>query len=45
MNQVWYQGPIGMTSGDIGFEVAFPLAGLLYLPLRKLELKYQNTQY
>ncbi|KAG1867285.1 permease for cytosine/purines, uracil, thiamine, allantoin-domain-containing protein [Suillus subalutaceus] len=45
MNQIWYQGPIGITSGDIGFEIAFPLAGLLYLPLRKLELKYQNTQY
>ncbi|KAG1831036.1 permease for cytosine/purines, uracil, thiamine, allantoin-domain-containing protein [Suillus variegatus] len=45
MNQLWYAGPIGMTSGDIGFEVAFPLAGLLYFPLRKLELRYQNTQY
>ncbi|KAG1771940.1 permease for cytosine/purines, uracil, thiamine, allantoin-domain-containing protein [Suillus placidus] len=45
MNQLWYQGPIGMTSGDIGFEVAFPLAAVLYIPLRKLELKYQNTQY
>ncbi|KAG1871398.1 permease for cytosine/purines, uracil, thiamine, allantoin-domain-containing protein [Suillus subluteus] len=45
MNQIWYQGPIGITSGDIGFEIAFPLAGLLYFPLRKLELKYQNTQY
>ncbi|KAG1811875.1 NCS cytosine-purine permease [Suillus subaureus] len=45
MNQLWYEGPIGITSGDIGFEVAFPLAGLLYFPLRKLELKYQNTQY
>lgn len=45
MDQVWYQGPIGITSGDIGFEVAFPLAAILYIPLRKLELKYQNTQY
>ncbi|KAG2089315.1 permease for cytosine/purines, uracil, thiamine, allantoin-domain-containing protein [Suillus discolor] len=44
MNQVWYQGPIGITSGDIGFEIAFPLAALLYIPLRKLELKYQNTK-
>ncbi|KIK95841.1 hypothetical protein PAXRUDRAFT_139812 [Paxillus rubicundulus Ve08.2h10] len=42
MNQVWFQGPIGVTTGDIGFEVAFPLAGLLYVPLRKLELKYQK---
>lgn len=45
MDQVWYQGPIGIISGDVGFEVAFPLAALLYVPLRKLELKYQNTQY
>ncbi|KAH7882476.1 permease for cytosine/purines, uracil, thiamine, allantoin-domain-containing protein [Phlebopus sp. FC_14] len=41
MDQVWFQGPIGITTGDIGFEVAFPLAGILYVPLRKLELKYQ----
>ncbi|KAG8216406.1 NCS cytosine-purine permease [Butyriboletus roseoflavus] len=42
MNQVWFVGPIGMKTGDIGFEVAFPLAGLLYLPLRTLERRYQN---
>ncbi|KAI6150039.1 permease for cytosine/purines, uracil, thiamine, allantoin-domain-containing protein [Pisolithus thermaeus] len=42
MQQVWFVGPIGAKSGDIGFEVAFPLAGILYLPLRKLELKYQK---
>lgn len=42
MNQVWFAGPIGKTTGDIGFEVAFPLAGLLYVPLRKLELRYQK---
>jgi len=42
MNQVWFAGPIGKISGDIGFEVAFPLAGLLYVPLRKLELQYQK---
>jgi purine-cytosine permease-like protein len=45
MNQLWFQGPIGITSGDVGFEVAFPLAAVLYIPLRKLELKYQNTHY
>ncbi|OAX40581.1 hypothetical protein K503DRAFT_687249 [Rhizopogon vinicolor AM-OR11-026] len=43
MNQLWFEGPIGITSGDVGFEVAFPLAAVLYFPLRKLELKYQNT--
>jgi NCS1 nucleoside transporter family len=42
MNQVWFQGPIGITTGDIGFEVSFPLAGILYIPLRTLELKYQK---
>ena len=43
MNQLWFQGPIGVKSGDIGFEVAFPIAAILYLPLRKLELRFQNT--
>lgn len=42
MQQVWFEGPIGTKTGDIGFEVAFPLAGILYFPLRKLELKYQK---
>lgn len=39
MSQVWYTGPIAETTGDIGFEVALVLAGLLYIPLRWLELK------
>ncbi|KAG9311781.1 cytosine-purine permease [Chiua virens] len=42
MNQVWFVGPIGERTGDIGFEIAFPLAGLLYVPLRTLELRYQQ---
>lgn len=42
MDQVWFVGPIGLTTGDIGFEVAFPLAALLYFPLRTLERRYQN---
>jgi len=42
MNQVWFQGPIGVKTGDIGFEVAFPLAAILYYPLRRLELNYQK---
>ncbi|KAF9048223.1 hypothetical protein BDZ89DRAFT_1057799 [Hymenopellis radicata] len=42
MEQTWFVGPIGKTTGDIGFEVAFFLAGLLYYPLRKLEIKYQG---
>jgi len=42
MNQVWFIGPIGAATGDIGFEIAFPLAAVLYVPLRHLELKYQK---
>ncbi|EIW77295.1 NCS cytosine-purine permease [Coniophora puteana RWD-64-598 SS2] len=42
MNQIWFVGPIGAVTGDIGFEVAFPLAAVLYIPLRKMELRYQR---
>ncbi|KAM0324669.1 hypothetical protein ACHAQA_008060 [Verticillium albo-atrum] len=37
MDQAWYTGPIAETTGDIGFEVAFVLSALLYLPLRYVE--------
>ncbi|PNY24594.1 Purine-cytosine permease FCY22 [Tolypocladium capitatum] len=37
MDQVWWTGPIAETTGDIGFEVAFVLASLAYVPLRYLE--------
>jgi purine-cytosine permease-like protein len=37
MAQIWYVGPIGEKTGDIGFEVAFFLSGLLYFPLRTIE--------
>jgi NCS1 nucleoside transporter family len=37
MAQIWFTGPIGERTGDIGFEVAFLLAGTLYVPLRYLE--------
>jgi NCS1 nucleoside transporter family len=37
MSQIWYTGPIGRKTGDIGFEVAFALVTLLYVPLRYLE--------
>lgn len=40
MAQTWYVGPIAMTTGDLGFEMAFVVTGLLYLPLRSLEKKY-----
>ncbi|KAK1961477.1 NCS1 nucleoside transporter [Colletotrichum sublineola] len=37
MAQAWWTGPIANTTGDIGFEVAFILSALFYLPLRWLE--------
>ncbi|CAE6532953.1 unnamed protein product [Rhizoctonia solani] len=37
MNQVWFQGPIGKVAGDVGFEVAFGLAGVVYAVLRSVE--------
>lgn len=39
MEQLWFVGPIGHITGDIGFEVAFALTAILYVPLRKLEIK------
>lgn len=42
MGQIWYTGPIAETTGDIGFEVAFCLSALLYLPFRWLEIKIRG---
>ncbi|CAD0010208.1 unnamed protein product, partial [Aureobasidium pullulans] len=42
MAQVWYTGPIAKTTGDIGFESAFVVTGLLYVPLRYLEIRIQK---
>jgi NCS1 nucleoside transporter family len=39
MAQIWFTGPIGEKTGDIGFEVAFVLSALAYVPLRYLERK------
>jgi hypothetical protein len=39
---VWYTGPIAKTTGDIGFEVAFALSVLLYVPFRTLEIRLQG---
>ncbi|KAJ1307927.1 hypothetical protein OPQ81_002003 [Rhizoctonia solani] len=39
MNQVWFQGPIGKAAGDVGFEVAFALAAVLYVVFRSIEKK------
>ncbi|KAK4137504.1 hypothetical protein BT67DRAFT_395993 [Trichocladium antarcticum] len=40
MAQVWWTGPIAETTGDIGFELAFVVTGLLYVPLRTLEKRF-----
>ncbi|RYP44759.1 hypothetical protein DL768_008804 [Monosporascus sp. mg162] len=40
MNQMWYKGPIAVKTADIGFEMAFVMTALLYLPLRALEKRY-----
>jgi purine-cytosine permease-like protein len=37
--QVWFTGPIATKAGDIGFELAFVVTGILYLPLRAIEKK------
>jgi purine-cytosine permease-like protein len=42
MAQIWYTGPIAETTGDIGFEVAFFLSALLYIPFRTLEIKLRG---
>lgn len=39
MAQVWYTGPIAETTGDIGFELAFFVSAVLYLPFRFAERK------
>ncbi|KAK2465080.1 hypothetical protein APHAL10511_002888 [Amanita phalloides] len=43
MAQAWYTGPIAKTTGDIGFEVAFALSAVLYLPFRALEIRIRGS--
>jgi purine-cytosine permease-like protein len=43
MDQAWFVGPIAKTTGDIGFEMAFVLSVVLYVPFRALELKVRNA--
>lgn len=38
----WYTGPIAAKTGDIGFEMAFFVTGLFYLPFRWLEIKWRG---
>jgi purine-cytosine permease-like protein len=42
MAQLWYEGPIAVSTGDIGFEVAFAVSGILYVPFRLLEIKIRG---
>ncbi|TFK41715.1 cytosine-purine permease [Crucibulum laeve] len=44
MEQVWFVGPIAKTTGDIGFEVAFAVSAVLYLPFRWLEIKWRGMR-
>lgn len=37
MSQIWWTGPIARVTGDLGFEFAFVVTGLLYVPFRTLE--------
>ncbi|KIK61445.1 hypothetical protein GYMLUDRAFT_225128 [Collybiopsis luxurians FD-317 M1] len=39
MSQIWFTGPIAERTGDIGFEMAFVVTGLLYVPFRALEIR------
>ncbi|KAF8526188.1 NCS cytosine-purine permease [Hysterangium stoloniferum] len=39
MDQVWYVGPIAKKTGDLGFELAFVTALVVYPPLRWLEIR------
>lgn len=45
MAQVWFTGPIGKRcgtkyGGDVGFELAFGFAGISYVVLRTVEMKF-----
>lgn len=42
MDQVWWLGPIAKTTGDLGFEFAFVVTGILYFPFRYLEKKWSG---
>ncbi|KAH9174764.1 NCS cytosine-purine permease [Lactarius sanguifluus] len=42
MDQVWYEGPIARTTGDIGIELAMAVTALLYVPLGHLEKRWKG---
>ncbi|KAF8263530.1 NCS cytosine-purine permease, partial [Lactarius quietus] len=43
MDQVWYQGPIACTTGDIGIEMAMAVMALTYVPLHHLEKSWKGV--
>ncbi|KAF9448584.1 NCS cytosine-purine permease [Macrolepiota fuliginosa MF-IS2] len=42
MDQVWFVGPIAKKTGDIGFEMAFVVGGILYFVFRWIEIKWMG---
>ncbi|KAH6631845.1 permease for cytosine/purines, uracil, thiamine, allantoin-domain-containing protein [Chaetomium tenue] len=38
----WYTGPIAETTGDIGFEMAFVVTAISYIPFRWLEIRWRG---
>ncbi|KAL2128484.1 hypothetical protein VTI74DRAFT_9116 [Chaetomium olivicolor] len=42
MAEPWYTGPVAKTTGDIGFEMAFVVTALSYLPFRWLEIRLRG---
>ncbi|PSR97591.1 hypothetical protein PHLCEN_2v4298 [Hermanssonia centrifuga] len=42
MDQVWFLGPIAEKTGDIGFEMAFTVTAIAYVPLRYFELRFRE---
>lgn len=42
MAQIWFTGPIAEKTGDIGFEFAFVVSALLYVPFRFAEIKIRG---
>ncbi|KAF9268967.1 NCS cytosine-purine permease [Marasmius fiardii PR-910] len=42
-DQIWFVGPVAERgTGDIGFEVAFAVTGILYIPFRALEVRIRG---
>jgi purine-cytosine permease-like protein len=43
MGQAWYTGPLGRKIGDAGFAAVLTVAGLSYIPLRRLEKRWRGV--